>query len=139
MAEEEIRAFNEDHSSQGLTALVESVTMSGDEGTVCLKLSFNGLEAYRAYTGNVLFYGTAEEAGILGYAPSGPFRAVKDGELVPAEEIPDLTGKHILFTKEKLCIYGPYRPQYVCGDASLNADYGVEVAGTEEYTYIIMK
>lgn len=139
MVEEEIEAFNADHGLQGLTAQVESVTMTDNEEKVSVRLLFNGVDAYRAYTGSVLFYGTVEEAGLLGYHPTGSFLSVKDGETVSAEEIPDLSQKHLLFTKEKLCIYGPYRPQYISGNAVLNEDYGVSVPGTEEYTYIIMK
>lgn len=139
MVREEIADFNMRYQQKGYTASVEKVAMTAEGKKAMVELLFDTTEAYEAYSGSVLFYGTVQEAVLAGFHLDKQF--VEAGKDVKAaqEEILQRRDGHILITNDKACIYGTQRPKYLSENAILNEDGSVCASSSDEYIYIIMK
>lgn len=139
MVRDELNRFNQQYFSRSLTAQVDSVSMTEDNSRVVVRLGFNNTEAYTAYTGEELFYGTVAEAGLAGYRLGGRLSSVKKGDVLEAQQLDKQKEKHVIITEENVRIYGPYEPQYISSGVTVNKDGSVDPAETSDCTYIIMK
>ncbi len=139
MVEAEIVSYNQQYQPAGYLAELLDVSRSSEGDKVVVSLRFNNAEAYTAYSGAKLFYGTVMEARLAGYGFDQSFVSAKDGKTVAGNEIASKRDQHILIVESGVRIYGPYKPRYLTADAALCEDDGVEASQTGKSTYIIMK
>lgn len=147
MAQEELADYNTTHQ-KGEHALVslERVEALSDAGnSVVVTYSYDSAATYEAYTGNLLFYGTVDEAMKAGYdfeTLNRPLFDAKGAKRMESKELQEsgMSGKHVVLMGEAAKVYCPYRVSCVSGGAVVSQDGSIDTAGVslQEYPVIIV-
>lgn len=141
MASEEAAEYNGMKASgEERPVTVDKVELLPENANrVTIKYLFDGTESFSEFTGNILFYGTAEEAFSRGYRLKTNLKSVKDGTLLTEEQLKQDGGKTVVITNTKAVIYCPSTVAFFSEGVTLREDGSVDATGAEEMVCMILK
>lgn len=133
MAEEETAAFN------GTVSVERVELLENDPQRVSVVYRFDGSGSFSGFTGSSFFYGTVQEAINQGYGLEGVLRSVKDGSVYMQGELLQSGKKMLVITDARAVLYFPAGVTCVSEGLSVAEDGSVDLSGTEETAYILLK
>lgn len=147
MVQEEVAAYNTaNQTGESALVMLEGVQVpEGGGQSVLVSYSYDSAATYQDYTGNLLFYGTLEEAKKAGWQfeelnqmlyDTGKKKSIVSRELSTA----DIAKKHVILLAEGTRVYCPYKVAYISENAQALEDGSITTAGVlpEEYPVIIV-
>ncbi len=138
MVNEEIAEIGNDGITLQTVELIENGEADGKN--VRLIMEYNGYEAYKAFNGKDVFFGTVEEAQNAGYVFLCDFVNDK-GEAVNVDKVSlmDLKASKVLILEEEILVSLPGKVLYMTAGTELIDNKNIQARNGAELTYVIMK
>ncbi|MBR1700766.1 MAG: hypothetical protein IJ716_02300 [Lachnospiraceae bacterium] len=142
MAQKEVSTYNREHPAEtNPVSLLKIGTVEDGGSAVIVSYAFQNARTYSEYMGDILFYGTVEEAVNAGYAPAEDqiLTAASGDEKLAADQLTDQTGgmlsKHIVLLQGATLVYCPYKVSYISDGAKMMEDGSIDTSGVSEDGY----
>lgn len=141
MAAEEAAEYNGIKASgEERPVTVDKVELLAEnEDRVKIEYLFDSAESFSEFTGEVLFYGTVDEAVSRGYSLQKNLKSVRDGAQMTAEQLKLDGERSVIITDIKAVVYCPSKVAFLSEGAILREDGSVDVSQAEETVCMVLK
>lgn len=134
MIEEEVSAYNKKVDSESIT--FKSCEKS--ENAIIVELSYNSAEDYTAFNGDVLFYGTVQDAYQAGYDLNVRLSDAANSQTIGKDDILNMGDNHIVISNENIRVACYKDIAYMSEGVTTVSKSEADLPETDTYNILIL-
>ncbi|MGL5259856.1 MAG: hypothetical protein ACRC7V_07080 [Lachnospiraceae bacterium] len=135
MNEEEVESFNKANNEENVSIVSTEVI----ENQIKLIMKYNSYESFRKMQDRVFFVGTVKEAKTAKFDFSSTFISIKNGEVVPVEDVLEHENLKVVILKNNCDVVMYKNIMYISDNVEVTKDKKLVKVKEEELSYIILK